>query len=121
MRVMEPFVDGEGIWQGDSPGTLRKRFQCVGSKNSKDFCSGVTVYAPGEGSIFHNHPQSEELGYIISGTGILQDMEQNVKAHFKDGDLMLVERGEIHRIFNSGSAPLVILYICTAQSSMPEG
>lgn len=53
MKVIDPFLDGEGVWQGDSPGTMRKRFQCFGIKNSVDFCSNVTVYAPGEGSVFH--------------------------------------------------------------------
>lgn len=121
MFVMDPFRDGTGSWQGDSPGSIRKRFQCLGSRNSLDFCSNVTVYEPGEGSVFHNHPQSEELGYVISGAGILQDMEQNVKAHIKQGELLLVERGEIHRIFNDGNTPLILLLICTARTPMPEG
>lgn len=43
MKVIDPFLDGEGVWQGDSPGTMRKRFQCFGIKNSVDFCSNVTV------------------------------------------------------------------------------
>lgn len=85
MKVIDPFLDGEGVWQGDSPGTMRKRFQCFGIKNSVDFCSNVTVYAPGEGSVFHNHPSSEELSYVISGSGVIQDMEQNVKAHIDSG------------------------------------
>ena len=108
MKVIDPFLDGEGVWQGDSPGTMRKRFQCFGIKNSVDFCSNVTVYAPGEGSVFHNHPSSE-------------DMEQNVKAHIDQGKLILIDRGEIHRIFNDGRAPLIVLLICTAHTPMPEG
>ena len=36
MKVIDPFLDGEGVWQGDSPGTMRKRFQCFGIKNSVD-------------------------------------------------------------------------------------
>lgn len=121
MIAIDPFLDGEGIWQGDSPGSIRKLYKCVGIKNSEDFCSGVTVYNPGEGSIFHNHPNSEQLSYVIGGSGILQDMEQNVQAHIKTGDLLLISRGEIHRIFNDGSAPLIILFVCTARTVMPEG
>ena len=112
MKVIDPFLDGEGVWQGDSPGTMRKRFQCFGIKNSVDFCSNVTVYAPGEGSVFHNHPSSEELSYVISGSGVIQDMEQNVKAHIDQGKLILIDRGEIHRIFNDGRAPLIVLLVC---------
>ncbi len=120
MKVMNPFMDGEGSWQGDSPGSIRKRFCCFDAKNSLDFCSNVTLYAPGEGSIFHNHPGSEELGYVVSGFGVLQDMEQNIRARIKQGDLLLVERGEIHRIFNNGCEPLILLLICIAKTPMPE-
>ena len=121
MKVIDPFLDGEGVWQGDSPGTMRKRFQCFGIKNSVDFCSNVTVYAPGEGSVFHNHPSSEELSYVISGSGVIQDIEQNVKAPIDQGKLILIDRGEIHRIFNDGRAPLIVLLVCTAHTPMPEG
>lgn len=121
MKVIDPFLDGEGVWQGDSPGTMRKRFQCFGIKNSVDFCSNVTVYAPGEGSVFHNHPSSEELSYVISGSGVIQDMEQNVKAHIDQGKLILIDRGEIRWIFNDGRAPLIVLLVCTAHTPMPEG
>ena len=43
MKVIDPFLDGEGVWQGDSPGTMRKRFQCFGIKNSVDFCSNTSL------------------------------------------------------------------------------
>lgn len=86
-----------------------------------DFCSNVTVYAPGEGERVHNHPSSEELRYVISGSGVIQDMEQNVKAHIDQGKLILIDRGEIHRIFNDGRAPLIVLLVCTAHTPMPEG
>lgn len=121
MQVINPFLDGVGSWQGDSPGTMRKRFSCFGQKESVDFCCNVTVYVPGEGSVFHNHPLSEELGFVVSGTGIIQDEQQNIAASIKAGELLLIQRGEIHRIYNSGSAPLVILLVCTDHATMPEG
>jgi len=121
MKVLNPFLDGDGVWQGDSPGTMRKRFQCIGAQNSMDFCANVTVYPPGEGSVYHNHPQSDELGYVISGSGVLQDMEKNVTAHLNQGDILLVDRGEIHRIFNNGTAPLLLLFVCISRTPMPEG
>lgn len=48
-------------------------------------------------------------------------MEQNVKAHIDQGKLILIDRGEIHRIFNDGRAPLIVLLVCTAHTPMPEG
>ena len=103
MKVIDPFLDGEGVWQGDSPGTMRKRFQCFGIKNSVDFCSNVTVYAPGEGSVFHNHPSSEELSYVISGSGVIQDMEQNVKA----GDVITMSAGCRHTVIAETELKLI--------------
>lgn len=119
--VINPFIDGEGMWQGDCQGSIRKCFACFGEKNSQDFCSNVTMFAPGEGTVFHNHPASEELGYVIGGTGVLQDMEQNVRDVIQKGDLFLIKRGEIHRIFNNGKEPLLVLWVCTAQTLMPDG
>mgnify|MGYP004479011869 FL=1 len=120
VTVMNPLLDGRGVWQGDTPGTIRKRYYCFGTHNSKDFCSNVTVYNPGEGCVFHNHPQSEELCYVIAGSGVIMDMEKNIQQHIQKGNLFLVERGEIHRIFNDGNEPLQLLLICTGNTLLPE-
>lgn len=82
-------------------------------------CHSVRTWGRGACSI--NHPSSEELSYVISGSGVIQDMEQNVKAHIDQGKLILIDRGEIHRIFNDGRAPLIVLLVCTAHTPMPEG
>ena len=121
MKVIDPLMEGKGSWQGVSPGTIRKRFLCVDEDNSLDFCANVTVYLPGEGSVFHNHPDSEELGFVVSGSGVVQDMDQNVQARLRQGQLALIERGEIHRLFNDGREPLVVLLVCTANVTLPEG
>lgn len=121
MKVIDPLLEGKGSWQGDSPGTIRKRFLCVDEDNSLDFCANVTVYLPGEGSVFHNHPDSEELGFVVSGSGVVQDMDQNVQARLRQGQLVLIKRGEIHRLFNDGREPLVVLLVCTANVVLPEG
>lgn len=75
----------------------------------------------GRGACSTTTPPSEELSYVISGSGVIQDMEQNVKAHIDQGKLILIDRGEIHRIFNDGRAPLIVLLVCTAHTPMPEG
>lgn len=92
MKVIDPFLDGEGVWQGDSPGTMRKRFQCFGIKNSVDFCSNVTVYAPGEGSVFHNHPSSEELSYVISGSGVYDEVRATYGDELVDMQISTAEK-----------------------------
>lgn len=58
---------------------------------------------------------------VISGLRCDPGQEQNVKAHIDQGKLILIDRGEIHRIFNDGRAPLIVLLVCTAHTPMPEG
>lgn len=76
---------------------------------------------PGEGSIFHNHPSSEEMGYVISGSGSIHDMDRNLQIPLLQGTMFLVERGEIHRLFNDGREPLTVLMVCITDTPMPEG
>ena len=101
MKVIDPFLDGEGVWQG----TARHDAQAIPVLWHQKLggllfqCHSVRTWG---GSVFHNHPSSEELSYVISGSGVIQDMEQNVKAHIDQGKLILIDRGEIHRIFNDG-------------------
>jgi len=115
MIQIDPFESGNGVWKGDSLGNMRKQYYCVGPQNSQQFCAGITIFLPGEGGVFHNHATSEELNYVICGSGTVQDLEQNVVAYFKKGDVLLHPAGEIHRIYNNGTDPLELLYIYAPQ------
>lgn len=121
MQVIHPFTEGAGVWRGDSPGSIRKMYKCVGLDRSNQFCCGITLYAPGEGSSFHNHPRSEELDYVVGGSGLAQGLDGAVVARFRQGDLLLVPPGEMHRIYNDGDGPLTVLFVCDARTSLPEG
>ena len=65
-------VCSEEIWLGlDEEGFRRKVFRVVG----KDLCdteflnSGLKIFEPGETSSLHNHPESEEVDFIVKGHG----------------------------------------------------
>ncbi len=58
----------------------------------------------------HYHPKSEEIYYILSGTGRmkLNGEEREVAAL----DAIAIPPGAAHKIWNTGSVPLVLLCCC---------
>jgi oxalate decarboxylase/phosphoglucose isomerase-like protein (cupin superfamily) len=69
---------------------------------------GEVVLQPGKGHDRHNHPQSEEVLYVLSGEGeqILDDGEPfPVKA----GDTIYVPIAMFHSTRNTGWAPMRLL------------
>jgi mannose-6-phosphate isomerase-like protein (cupin superfamily) len=66
--------------------------------------------APGATTAAHYHPNTEEIYYILAGTGRMwiDDEERDVKA----GDAIAIPPGKVHRITNVGSDALVFLCCC---------
>lgn len=58
----------------------------------------------------HYHPRSEEIYQFLSGTGRMRlgEAESAVTA----GDCVLISPGSIHKLWNSGADPLVLLCCC---------
>jgi mannose-6-phosphate isomerase-like protein (cupin superfamily) len=58
----------------------------------------------------HYHPVAEELYFFQQGSGRLRvgDEERDVRA----GECVLIEPGEIHKLFNTGDVPLRLLCCC---------
>ena len=55
----------------------------------------------------NEHPRSEQWLYVVSGTG--RAVVGNRRATIRGGSLLLIEKGEAHRITNGGRKPLVTL------------
>jgi len=58
----------------------------------------------------HYHPKSEEIYYILSGTGRMK-----LDGKFCDVgplDAIAIPPGALHKIWNTGDAPLVLLCCC---------
>ena len=69
-------------------------------------------------------PQSSPVGGAVlcdSRQRCYYGYGKNIQQHIQKGNLFLVERGEIHRIFNDGDEPLQLLLICTGNTPLPEG
>ena len=69
---------------------------------------GEVIVLPGQGHGRHNHPQSEEILYVLSGEGeqIIDDGEPfTVRA----GDTIYIATGVFHSTMNTGWEPMRVL------------
>jgi oxalate decarboxylase/phosphoglucose isomerase-like protein (cupin superfamily) len=69
---------------------------------------GEVVLQPGRGHDRHNHPESEEILYVLSGEGeqVLDDREP---FEVKPGDTIYVPTGVFHSTRNTGWEPMRLL------------
>jgi mannose-6-phosphate isomerase-like protein (cupin superfamily) len=58
----------------------------------------------------HYHPVSEEIYQFVSGRGRMRLGEQ--EARIVAGDCVLIDPGTIHKLWNTGEEPLVLLCCC---------
>lgn len=65
---------------------------------------------PGAATTPHHHPRTEEIYYILSGSGRMQigDEVQDVA----EGDAIAIPPGQVHTIRNTGETTLVFLCCC---------
>lgn len=75
-----------------------------------DITFGQVVLLPGEGHTRHNHPQSEEILYVLSGTG-RQMIDDKPEFEVRAGDTIYIPTAIYHSTVNTGWEPLVLLAI----------
>ena len=71
---------------------------------------GQVVLLPGEGHTRHNHPQSEEILYVLSGVG-RQMVDDKPDFEVRAGDTIYIPTAIYHSTINTGWEPLVLLAI----------
>ena len=71
---------------------------------------GEVMLLPGQGHDRHNHPQSEEILYVLSGEG-MQMLADAEPFPVKSGDTIYVPTAVFHSTMNTGWAPLRLLAI----------
>jgi mannose-6-phosphate isomerase-like protein (cupin superfamily) len=59
----------------------------------------------------HQHLGEEEIFYFVSGSGVLQDSENDPGQPVSAGDASLTLAGGYHSIRNAGQEPLVLIAI----------
>ncbi len=78
-------------------------------------CSGgLVVMHPGAGHTRHNHPGTEEVIYVISGSGeqMIED-EEGVQLRWavSAGTTIFVPPGRFHSTVNTGSEPMTVFVV----------
>jgi oxalate decarboxylase/phosphoglucose isomerase-like protein (cupin superfamily) len=69
---------------------------------------GEVVLQPGRGHDRHNHPESEEILYVLSGEGE-QMLDDHEPFAVKPGDAIYVPTGVFHSTRNTGWDPMRLL------------
>jgi oxalate decarboxylase/phosphoglucose isomerase-like protein (cupin superfamily) len=71
---------------------------------------GEVVLQPGQGHDRHNHPEAEEILYVLSGEGE-QMLDEGGERRFpvRAGDTIYVPTGVFHATLNTGWEPLRLL------------
>ena len=97
-----------------STGTIsRKKFDVL--LNTRDAQAAMMTLRPGESSDAspsNEHRHSEQWMYVLSGTATVRIGKRRTSLRsikLRKNSLLVIEKGELHQIANSGRRPLVTL------------
>jgi mannose-6-phosphate isomerase-like protein (cupin superfamily) len=78
-------------------------------KSTRTAQAAMMVLQPGQstGEPQNEHPHSEQWLFVVSGTGKALVKKRHVQLRGKS--LLIIQKGEVHQITNSGRRPLVTL------------
>ena len=85
-----------------------KWFVAPGITNGARVSFGEVVLLPGLGHDRHNHPESEEILYVLSGEG-MQMIDDGEPFPVKAGDTLYIPIAVFHSTKNTGWSPLRLL------------
>jgi oxalate decarboxylase/phosphoglucose isomerase-like protein (cupin superfamily) len=68
------------------------------------------VLLPGQGHERHNHPDADEILYVLSGTGD-QMVDDNNTFEVRAGHTVFIPKGAFHSTVNTGWEPMALLAI----------
>jgi mannose-6-phosphate isomerase-like protein (cupin superfamily) len=99
---LESFItaDGSGIRELAGPSWTQARNQSLAE---------ATVQAGGE-TAEHYHPKAEEIYYFTAGSGRMRLASE--EADIKAGDCVVIPPGTVHKLWNTGAQPLVLICCC---------
>ncbi|MGI5289937.1 cupin domain-containing protein [Nonomuraea polychroma] len=73
---------------------------------------GEVIVNPGKGHARHNHPNAEEVIYVISGEG-RQMVDDGAEFTIKEGDTVHIPAGAYHSTYNTTWRPLRMIVTYT--------
>jgi mannose-6-phosphate isomerase-like protein (cupin superfamily) len=80
----------------------------------------IVVLEPGEGPPLHLHHDTEQIFYVIKGTGVLQIGEAIETYAINAGDVVRIPPHTLHRIQCQGALPLRYLSVDCFVDGRPE-
>lgn len=76
------------------------------------FVLGVVTIEPGKGHLRHNHPEMEEILYVIEGEGTqMVDIGGEQRRRVGPGDLIHLPAGVFHETVNTGDKTMRFLVV----------
>lgn len=78
------------------------------------FSGGVVDLQPGQGHARHNHPEADEIIFVVSGTGeqMLEDEGgQPIRRAVRPGSTVYVPKARFHATQNTGETPLQLFVV----------
>jgi oxalate decarboxylase/phosphoglucose isomerase-like protein (cupin superfamily) len=75
---------------------------------------GVVVMGPGDGHGRHNHPEADELLYVLSGTGEQMVEDADGTEHLRTvgaGSVVSIPKGLFHSTINTGWEPMRVVAV----------
>jgi mannose-6-phosphate isomerase-like protein (cupin superfamily) len=88
---------------------------------SRSAQAAMMVLRPGEdtGEPQNEHAQSEQWLFVVSGSG--QALVNRRKVTIKEGSLLLIGKGEVHQVKNTGRSPLVTINLYVPPAYTKDG
>jgi putative monooxygenase len=122
VHVIDPFSGAKPFWLGlDTDGFRRKIFKVVDQelRGSEFLTAGLTIFEPGEASSLHNHPDSEEINFIVRGCGqVVTDGADPIS--FSENTFMFIPKGVKHQHINTGREPLWLVFVYGPHGETPK-
>jgi oxalate decarboxylase/phosphoglucose isomerase-like protein (cupin superfamily) len=121
IHVIDPFAIERPLWLGlEDEGHRRKVFKVVDEHlhSSEFLTSGLTIFEPGESSSLHDHPDSEEINFIVQGNGEVVT-EDGDRTPFGPHTFMYIPKGVKHQHVNTGREPLWLVFVYGPHGQVP--
>ena len=81
---------------------------------AENFSAGVVTLPAGEGHARHNHPDAEEIIFIVAGHGeqmVEDESGAPVRTPVRPGTTITVPQGRFHATENTGTAPMQLFVV----------
>lgn len=114
---MMTIIHESEVEEVEHPGRFMRWLADSNSLSAKNLSVCVIRVLPGEAvRPAHSHPHSEELIYIISGSGKV--MIEGEVGEVRAGSAILFEQGKVHMLKNTGSIEMKVICFFSPATSL---